>query len=734
MKQRSLLRLALFAIVCAAAIGAHAANINKGFFNKAAKNVWGMESENLFDPKTEIPEVFTKDNSAVYIASHDHFDTHRQEQNTIYTATGRTNRTQLKHTWRRMVKILDQSAVEDFSEFEFSGGITRRLYGIPHAYKLDFAFGARVHKPDGQIIDVDPSTALEISDGKKSNKNTRYKIAIPSLEPGDVLEYFFYTEYMSESSDIVPIDINLTAQYPIVHRLITGSFDPTLANEFMSYNGAPSIERLDNVKDQNIGRLYIANMPAVATKHFISEDRSVPFLRLNILNNYTPLGQTNMNARTSRNGGLYSNISSSAILGETKEYTFRIGDYMDKHSKPISRVVPAATKLAKDFAKEHPDATPAEIAGAAQMALIYSNLIAKPEDEIDSQMLNAIVLSDILQKLKIYDPEQIGLVLLNGRDDVPTEDIAKWNQTEFMVIANDTVYPPARLYYPTAPGEVGGMFQGETAICLMGPVKKFTPAMQYVKHTMPNLKYNGNRSVAKMTATVDGSRLVIDRDVTLSGSSKNEAADLCNTEEWIREAEAYLGVKKPYTTVGYDAVERSNELRRVLADECKANMGVTPDSITSFEVRSRGIMPGKADMEFSLTCHIDGLVEDAGDNIFVSVGKLLGSTPKLEGSERERLIPAFLMTAFQETNLLTLKVPEGYQADESSLADINRNAVNPLGLFNTNARINDDGDVEIQRVLRIKYADIPVEAWPKMLELYDAAALFQDASIALTKK
>jgi hypothetical protein len=96
---------------------------------------------------------------------------------------------------RFKIKLQDKNAVESFTEVYFR-------YGD----KLD-GFAAKIYKPDGQQQVVDLSDAVEAGDrgevpefyksffDQNTGAETRYyKVAIPNLEIGDVLEYISYTK------------------------------------------------------------------------------------------------------------------------------------------------------------------------------------------------------------------------------------------------------------------------------------------------------------------------------------------------------------------------------------------------------------------------------------------------------------------------------------------------------------------------------------------------------------
>lgn len=714
---------------------ASSAGINKGFFKKAAEKVWAIDKDGIFNPATPVPDSLAAGQSGVIIARQDHFDTKRDEQNTIYDATGRTNRTIVGHTRRSMVRMLDQSAVDYYSEFEFGSTSVRRDYGSSLDAKIENAFGARVHKPDGSIVDIDPSTALEVSDGKKGGKNKAFKIAIPALEVGDVIEYFYYTEYTKERGDVCGMDVELSDRYPVLARLITGRFDPALTAEFYSYNGAPIVSG-NREKDCITASMRCDNIPAVSFSKFLFPERQLPFVRLNVLNNYQLPEENIFMPSTARAGGLYNSITSSPIIIEAKENIAYIAHILWKSTRPLSPLPSRALKMTRNYLKDHPAASPREITDAAYLALRYCNHTASDDDRIASPFLLAMFLNDVVERLEVFPLETTGIGIINSREEVPTDELSGWDQSNFVACVGDSVY----MMYPgfnIAPGEMPGEFQGQTGQSFLGRLRdtqKQSPVKAFV---VPDRKYSGNYVRTQLTVSLaddDPSALHVVRDVSLSGSGKQFGEDLVDRAEWIRGVEEYFGLdKKPYRIKGYDPEERQRELRDALMEECAAVTGVTPDSVIDFDIRQRGFLPGGNEMSYSSTNRISGLVEDLGGDISVTLGRLAGHVEKLDGSERKRLLDAMLPTAFQNTHLITFKVPEGYKVDPTSLADFNRNVTNPLGVFMANAQLSDNGDVVVQCVLRIKTADIPLQAWPLLRDLYDAGARFADAALVFVK-
>lgn len=734
MKKQSYRLLTLVLTLALAGAGPAEAKIDKGFYKKAAQKAWAIDAENIFDAATPIPDSISRGQSAVIIAWQDDVTTHRDEQNTIYNSRGRTNRTEATHISRSMVKLLDRAAVERFSEFTIDAARKSHSYGSVVEESEKHAFGARIFKPDGTKTDIDPETALEVADGKKGNKNKSYKIAVPGLEPGDVIDYFYYSEYMNNDDDIDYIDMMLCDRYPVMTRLITGNFDPTLTSEYRCYNGAPDIERSKD-KDNYTARMIARNIPAVNFEKFLFAERQFPFLRLNVINNYTFPDERPSHAYTSRRGGLYCNITAPPIYAEAKEYTARLAGLLWKSTRPVSPIPGRAHKMMKQYVKDHPEATPRQVADAASLAVRYCNYTDRDGKVLTSPWLMSLFHNDVIERLEIFPLDSTGIALVNSRNEVPTAELAKWNQSHFMSSVagvNYMMFPG--FYY--APGQLPGNFDGEQGMKISGRMRDLTTATPFELFKVPDHKYTGNRVVTNLTVEIDPadvSKTTVKRDVTLSGYQKEIGSELVNLAEWLQGVEKYFGIDKPYKLKEYDPAERPGQLRKALREECAQVLGTTPDSILEYDIASRGFLPGEEEMKYSMTCVVGDVAEDLGGDISVTLGRLLGHVDKIEGNERERLLDAMLPTAYQNMHLLKLKVPAGYKVDETSLQDFNRNTANPLGLFSAQARVNDEGDLEVQCVMRMKYATVPLEAWPMMRDIYDTASRFADAAIVLVK-
>lgn len=527
------------------------AGLDIKYHKKIADQIWSM-NDPTFNPAVRIPDSVAAENSAVIISWADDIDVEHDVQNTIYTLSGLTNRIKRVNISRKMIKLFDQSAIDRYSEFEFGEKEQLKIMESLLIYDLQTSFGARIHKPDGRIIEVNLADAIETGDGKKGKDNKTYKIAIPGLEPGDVFEYFRYKEVMAESMSLDPQDFKISDKYPILNRRIELSVNPEMTVEYKCYNGVPDLVREPN-GNRRTASLHLTDIPAVNFSKYVMEYRQLPFLRVQYLNNT----QREYLSVNSRRGGLYGNIFPEKIMSELR-------DYMSQ-KKTNNTVAGKAIKIVKDnYLKANPEASKREIAEAAWLALHYQDQTGKSDDETSSgQFERALIFGDILRRLKLYGDEEIGLGVINPRNDVPTGEISAWDESRFVVRTPDGIYfMPQNL--SLAQGEMPGHYQGETAALYFGDRKTWTNKTLANEYKVPQLKASDNGFVSTDTVTISDDKVIVNSVLKLTGGVKSLYAFFTETPEWTAEVEDYFNIpdNKRYRDKSYDRAGRTTELEK----------------------------------------------------------------------------------------------------------------------------------------------------------------------------
>lgn len=711
-------RLILILLGCAVTATCYAADMK--FFRKAAEKVWQSHPE-LFDASRPVPDSVAAGHSAVILCSHCFLDARYERVTNARMDRTFTRRTSFCH---RMVKLLDQKGVADFAQHEF--GESMRAKVLYHTFmKEDNAFGARIHKPDGSVREVDLSEAFAITEGKKGDdKNAlKRKIDIPGLEPGDVFEYFTYDEDMVQEYDPTPVKIELLDSYPILETLIECRFSPKLTVEYRNYNDAPALAVSEASNGDRLLTLQRYNLPVLTDKRFLAKERQLPFYVLYTLNNTSPVRYYPASARR---GTLNGNIMVGTVYRDIS-HTLADADYSTSDTPGRLR------KLIRDFRRDHPEASRTELLDAAWTGAVYLNN-KDADDEVSDYWL-AVMFSDIAEKEALADT--IGVGFLNSVHDVPTYEIVNWRQPDYGVYAdgrflmeNSTLSLPA--------GELKAAYQGERGGAYTGPRESLSRFHLPHVFTAPKTPAHKNRSVVQCTVTPDaegGARAAY--AVALTGSAKEKVLDFTSSEEWYAEVEEYLGIAaaKRMKLKNYDAVERAKEVKKLAGDYVNGYLYAGDDAeADSVVVHTRGVVPSAPVFNMSLEAEMTDAVMPAGDDLIVYAGRFAGNNPRIPDAERGRQTDVYLASADQNYYDITIRIPEGYEADAESLAALKCNVRNPVGMFFADASVGEDGAVVVHVREKNNYSFIPISAWDAVLELSDARAAFNDVAVVLKRK
>ncbi|MDE6341511.1 MAG: DUF3857 domain-containing protein, partial [Muribaculaceae bacterium] len=471
------------------------------FFRKAADRVWSIRPD-LFDPHREIPDSIKESASAVIIGEYNY-------TKADYNAANGETRSECEWFTRRLIKLLDSKAVEEFSKHEFGESAQLGIKFRRNLAEIDHAFGARIHKPDGTVTDVDITKAFVIDEGKKGGKDKGASriIDIPGLEPGDVLEYFTYQKSNARELDLPAQRVKFLTDYPVLDVVVEGIFSPDLTVEFRGYNGVPELETGKGKSGNNTVWFRCGNLPVLTDKRFVNLIREEPFYEFRILNNTSPY---RFYPRSARDGGLYQNPPVGTIFNDIA-FCLAGADYE-------SSTLPAKIrKIVKDFRKSHPEATPKQLLDATWAAANYVNLTDKKSGDVPDYLL-ALIACDVIRKEKLAESADIAFI--TPATDVPTDEIMHWHQPDFGVIADGNVYLISSLE-SYLPGELPAEYQGQMLASY--PSKRnynftFTPPTII---TTPVSKAADNKiSISSVVDLGDDHNAKVSNEVVCTGAAK----------------------------------------------------------------------------------------------------------------------------------------------------------------------------------------------------------------------
>lgn len=189
---------------------------------------WGKD-----DPHSKsntIPEKW-KNESAVVIYKYEFHDYHKFGTKVNYTSA-----------LRNRIKLLDDAAVKEFSEFTFKERFSSDKGWSRRAGKN--TLGIKVVKPNGKETIINVSKEAVNADKEKM-------IAIPNLEIGDIIDYYLHSEepFISQlEMGFEPVERTLGSVYPTMdYKLIFQTENDFFLN-FATYNGAPELKEIPSNK------------------------------------------------------------------------------------------------------------------------------------------------------------------------------------------------------------------------------------------------------------------------------------------------------------------------------------------------------------------------------------------------------------------------------------------------------------------------------------------------------
>lgn len=706
--------LAIIAVCvgCTGALGA----VDTKFYKKAASKVFEMEQAG-FDHKADLSDDVFKGQAAVYIARlqwlvADYVDDVNPSKQALdqvpvdyikrptrvyeYNEHRRSNATKASRIVRNMVKINSEAALGDFTVFYVDAPEVGSIKG--YEYKsVRPAFGARIFKADGNVVDIDlAANATEQPDG-------RYKVTIPGLAAGDVLDYFYYTEYWYDEVSLPEDRISLLAKYPTRNFTLDYHAANRLAIEYDSYNGAPKIS-LTKAGDKNHAFLAMENLGALdESMPFFSAARQTPTIEIGVLNNLAK----------------YVFIPDYAIVGGVRNVTHEqlrkdVASVIYKTEYP-GKVINQAVSATKTWSKAHPQATTQDLCDAAWLAVNY--YAAKAETTLNPTQIAGVYFS-VIEKLSRNIEARIGVA--TGRDRVPIDTLRSYNDASYMVKAGDRFYFTEKLL---APGTVPAGFDREPYVVFNGSPQNRNLERWADSGILPATKATDNETkVVSSVSIVDGKALV-SSELTLAGSAKNAVADLVADEQCLAEIADYLGIDKGVQTV--PSVDGQAQFAGMI-------WGNDEVELSEFTVKSTGVTPVSPATVLDVRGTVAGLVNTSANSMTINIGSLVGEQPEIAPEYRSRDISIVTDGPRKADYTITLNIPEGYKVDAESLAALNSNIATAEASFYSGAEVNGD-TVTIRVVERFPRSIYPAASWPNILSVLTAANAFTQSTLTLTR-
>lgn len=615
---------------------------------------------------------------------------------------------------RMLIQINDKKALKDYSEFTFKTKSRKWTWGYHH--KTQTVLGIRVIKKNGNVQEVSLDDYVDVKEGK-NDKDLSQKIAVPDLEVGDCIDVFSLDQIDTQEQQLDPFYFVLRQDEPVLYTKVHCVLDQSLATVYRTMNGAPDFTQTTD-KDKNAVLDMVMDKPVDAESSiwYNSLEQS-PFIEMYI----TPTkAKVAVVEKAMRQKGVRGNPDVTPILQDDWKL---LKSYVSKGGYSPAGLPSTYKSVFKSAKKEG-------MSAEEKADRIYS--FEYVSGGASQRVFNTV--ANYLRKLGV----EIEMGITTPFGALPVDKLINYNSTSwfFRLKGTDVYYFPGT--YPKVASEIPYIYQGRKAY------------MQDSEEqiTIPVSQAEDNKSVNDMVVKLDGTKLDISRKVTYSGEQKMYGQSLVSPDNTLfgsSQLEAYWRYlkyddKDPYSC--YTKKESAelkgafNEYQKNAIDPFKAEISSyhdgDPVQVGGYGVDCVGIRRDSSNFVYHVDYVMDGMVKRAGNNYLLSVGKLIGSSLKLEGKDRERIDDVWRKMAFVDEWNIEIPLPQGYKVSAEALKKIETSVANECGEFTVKATAgNESVKVYVRKCFAHRVE--PVSNWSKLLALVDACSAFADKQMVIAK-
>lgn len=615
---------------------------------------------------------------------------------------------------RMLIQINDKKALKDYSEFTFKTKSKKWTWGYHH--KTQTVLGIRVIKKNGNVQEVSLDDYVDVKEGK-NDKDLSQKIAVPGLEVGDCIDVFSLDQIDTQEQQLDPFYFVLRQDEPVLYTKVHCVLDQSLATVYRTMNGAPDFTQTTD-KDKNAVLDMVMDKPVDAESSiwYNSLEQS-PFIEMYITPTKTKVAVVE---KAMRQKGVRGNPDVTPILQDDWKL---LKSYVSKGGYSPAGLPSTYKSVFKSAKKEG-------MSAEEKADRIYS--FEYVSSGSSQRAFNTV--ANYLRKLGV----EIEMGITTPFGALPVDKLINYNSTSwfFRLKGTDVYYFPGT--YPKVASEIPYIYQGRKAY------------MQDSEEqiTIPVSQAEDNKSVNDMVVKLDGTKLDISRKVTYSGEQKMYGQSLVSPDNTLfgsSQLEAYWRYlkyddKDPYSC--YTKKESAelkgafNEYRKNAIDPFKAEISSyhdgDPVQVGGYGVDCVGIRRDSSNFVYHVDYVMDGMVKRAGNNYLLSVGKLIGSSLKLEGKDRERIDDVWRKMAFVDEWNIEIPLPQGYKVSAEALKKIETSVANECGEFTVKATAgNESVKVYVRKCFAHRVE--PVSNWSKLLALVDACSAFADKQMVIAK-
>jgi len=624
---------------------------------------------------------------------------------------------------RLKIQLHDKNSVQSFSEIYFR-----------YSSKED-GFVARIIKPGGEISAVDLKEAVELEPGsdipeffksffdQTSGAQSRYyKVAIPNLEPGDILEYASYTKSKLDvrGSGFVEFDPQYeicSKGYPLMYNEIDIETDDKSFFKSLSLNGAPEFKK-EPSDDKNFYRYVFTDRDRGVEKdiNFVNRFLVYPVVKFQVIyaNSENVKGLMIGGKGELKNGFNKEELALRAY----ENFSAAGSNWMDPNSA-YSLFYSCQEEFKKMGAKDWPDQQ--FIKSAYYM---IRNKVVFRSNYLPDRWF-AFVFSLLLTRHNIKNE----LVISSSNNIGKLKDVLFDDEIRYAVKVDNQLYFNCTDH--SLPGDLVQSLLGNEAYIVSEPDKK-KHTQEIKPFALPNATATDNAVTYTINSSVstDFNNIIVSRASDYTGLIKtnNISGAMRLTTYMLDDYKSYGGSAPTERMKPKEQDEYEKSIKAIKEEFKKAKPDYVKEGLekefqqkvkfTDFKIISDGRSEKKKDLVLTEDYELPGQIRKAGKKYLVNLTALIGPQLQVKKDERERKYDINVGYARTFNWVINLKIPEGYTA--AGVKELNTTVENETGKFSCEAK-EEAGNVVMKITKVYKQANIAKDKWKDMLAFIDAA-------------
>ncbi|MEM9884598.1 MAG: DUF3857 domain-containing protein [Bacteroidota bacterium] len=620
---------------------------------------------------------------------------------------------------RKRLKIQDKSALEDYSTFYFSA---------------EEFVSVKVIKASGKEISVNMSKAAEV-DTEVPRKyrgffrsEKYYKIAIPNLEVGDILDFAkVFVEYTVLACSFA-IDTEISFDYPVVYQKFVFDSDVAVQLVYNSFNDAPKFELLKGRSTSTYLKYPMGGQRLVME----DKDRSAANKeRWYSTSQHEPIIKVSMSGSiVEKNRGKKPDPKSNLNWENTlKNASQRLK--VSRLRYAIDDVEERLKKMDVDFEALNNEEKINTIHRAMRYVMNYTFPL---NYDFSSGSNYMVIMSKMLEENEI--PFQY--VITHARSSGGLENILFFRNFTY------GIYVPEldKYYWPSGGWEIAGQTRFDIAGTIgkkasKGKVNKPLGEFEDANIPVTQSKDNILKTEMDITMTNDNALNMSNRVSYGGGHRANYFTTLVSIYDYIIQEELAISnektrekLKKAKPDAMKEAIKEADRYKEENV-EALIKSDYEINELLHHQVVEYGNTNESPNLIWEYQATSDAYVSKAGNNLILALGKLISSQVELTDEEIEnRTRDVNYDFAREFVHEINITLPEGYVA--KGLEQFNMNIDSEQAAFISSA-MQEGNMLKLKARKAYKSQTVPVENWSELVEMLEAAYNFTQKKVILSK-